>query len=267
MRVLVVLSALAAASSARAQEPDEVMPESEVIEGWGEARWFAGGSLDVGFLYLRPRFSSGYGVPHTLWVGLDVNPIVSVNGFGAYGGLRAAAPWIDLRVGARYYFAFTRRLLSPRDSFDLHALETVNGPGSRYLTLEAELSAAPSLGPGDLEIELAAVFVQLVDEPYYVFEETLRIIVEPPFVWDASLAYLFRFFEEGRFRIGPAVEVLHSPARGHVVVRAGALLRFRLWHDFQLRAIVMPVIYSRDDLGAEGANAFLVGFRWDFATN
>lgn len=266
MRALVLLCALVASSRASAQEQDPDVPEPEEVEGWGDARWFVGGSLDVGFLYLRPRFSGGYGVPHTLWIGLDANPIVSANGLGAYGGLRAAAPWIDLRVGARYYFAFTRRLLSPRDSYDLLALETINGPRSNYLTLEAEVNFAPTLGPGDLELEIGASLIQLVDEPYYVFEETLRIIVDPPFVWDARLAYMFRFLDD-RLRLGPAVEVLHSPARGHIVVRGGALVRFRLWHDLQVRAIVMPTIFSRDDLGAEGANAFLVGFRWDFATN
>jgi len=42
------------------------------------ARWFVSSEIDTGFLYVRPRFSAGYGRPHDLWVGVDTNPIFSV---------------------------------------------------------------------------------------------------------------------------------------------------------------------------------------------
>src|SRR5688572_23826812 len=49
----------------------------EVVWSRQRVRWFGSAELDTGFLYLRPRFSAGYGRPHDTWIGIDTNPIFS----------------------------------------------------------------------------------------------------------------------------------------------------------------------------------------------
>ena len=82
----------------------------------GPARPFLATTLDVGWTYLRPRASLGWGKPFVAWFGIDANPIIQGTGLGAYGGLRLALPRFDLRVGPRYFFGFNRNYLNPQRS-------------------------------------------------------------------------------------------------------------------------------------------------------
>jgi membrane-associated phospholipid phosphatase len=54
-----------------------VEPESKRSWAEGSRRLFVGTTLDVGFLYLRPRGAVGYGKPHYAWIGVDGNPTIS----------------------------------------------------------------------------------------------------------------------------------------------------------------------------------------------
>jgi len=240
---------------------------ARVFQPWAEqpVRWFGAFEFDTGLLYVRPRFELGYGRPHASWVGVDLNPIFSEEGVAGYAGLRIAQPFWHLRVGGRYWLTFYRSFLQPRDSYSVEEIELQQGPRSRFLTWEAELGVNLPLGPGGLLAELAGSYVSGVDAGYYVYEETLRVVVEPPWVWRTRLGYLWAL-AGGALQLGPVVELVAVPRRDTWVLRAGGLVRIALSGDLEARGTFVPALATPDALGAKGGDAFLLGIRYRWAS-
>lgn len=237
-------------------------------EPWarGLPRYFLATAVDFGFLYLRPRLSLGYGLPHQEWLGLDVNPIASQNGLGAYGGVRVSAPHLDIRAGARFFLPFQRSFLTPRDSYGRLELEDRTGPSAKYVTLEVEATADLPLGPGEVLAVLSGSLVEGVPEGYWVFEETIRVVLAPPFVWRARFGYTFALGPGGAVRFTPVVEYVRMPGRQEEVWRGGLVTRVRLSEALEVNATFVPVIGSPDRIGINGADFAQLGVRWRWAT-
>lgn len=230
------------------------------------SRWFLSSEIDTGFLYIRPRFSTGYGRPHDLWVGLDANPIFSSEGVAGYLGLRFDLPFVNLRVGGRYWYTFRRSFLVPELSYSVEDIERRAGPPSRFLTWEAELTTTVPVGRGMLLAEGSLSLVTGVADDYYVYEETLRVVVDPPWVWRARAGYTVAVDDDRTIVIGPVLEVVGVPKRDVVVYRAGALARIFLSPALEARGTFVPAVYTPDPLGARGGDAFLLGIRYRWAT-
>lgn len=234
----------------------------------GEHRPFLSSTVDVGWVYLRPRLSAGYGKPFHSWAGIDVNPVVSGNGAGAYGGLRFVLPRLDVRAGARYVYSFNREYLNPQPSYDrLDLASTASGAQARVITYEAEAEFSLPGGPGDF-IGLGSLsYVHNVPPNMYVFEETLRVIVDPPLVWRGRGGYVFRFGTYRQHSLGVVADVLNVPARhGDTTVRAGPVFRLVLSRHLEVRGSFVPTILSPDRLGLTGGDFTELGFRYRWAT-
>ena len=151
--VWLVCSAPRVMAQPPAPEPDrssvaEEVPSSQrfvdpVLAGWwsGVPRWFMAGAIDAGWLYFRPRFSAGYGRPHALWVGVDVNPIFGGSGVGGYAGSARISP--QHRPTNRWPLLFRLPPVVSRTRVEAtiiwtYKFETVHP--SRYLSVEAELT-------------------------------------------------------------------------------------------------------------------------------
>lgn len=283
MRAVVTLALLLAAPLAVAapvtpgRERRFLFPEREFLP-WSQqpVRWFGALEFDTGFLYVRPRFELGYGRAHAHWLGVEMNPIFSEEGLAAYAGLRAVLPYLSLRAGGRYWYTFYRSFLAPRDSYTVEQIELRAGPRSRFLTWESELALSLPLGPGTALSELAGSYVSGVDEGYYVYEETLRVVADPPWVWRARVGYLWAGFpwrmeragaeSDATVQIGPVLEVVGAPRRGTLVLRAGGLVRIALAGDLEARGTFVPAVATPDALGARGGDAFLLGIRYRWAS-
>lgn len=238
------------------------------VQPWSlqPVRWFVSSEIDTGFLYVRPRFSTGYGRPHDMWVGIDANPIFSSEGIAGYLGLRFDLPYVNLRLGGRYWYTFRRSFLVPEASYSVEDIERRQGPPSRFLTWEAELSSSVPLGPGALLAEGSFSLVTGVAEGHYVYEETLRVVVDPPVVWRARAGYTFALDPGRTVVIGPVLELVGVPKREVLVYRAGALARVFLSPSFEARGTFVPAVYAPDPLGARGGDAFLLGIRYRWAS-
>ncbi|MCA9669622.1 MAG: hypothetical protein KC503_28700 [Myxococcales bacterium] len=231
-------------------------------------RWFFATRVDLGFVFLRPRISLGYGQPHARWLGIDINPIVSGEGLGAYGGLRFALPYLDLRVGGRWrFFTFRRSFLEQKDRYIREDIELRDGPKSRYAALEAELTGNfPIRKLSLLQFELAGSYVIGVPDGYNVYEEDIRVVLEPPWVWRARVGYAFRLLREDALTVGLLVEIVHNPGRDKFAIRGGVRMALRIRYDLDMRLAFIPVLVSKDSLGAAGGDVFLIGLRWRWAT-
>jgi hypothetical protein len=273
----VVVAGLLVTASSNAAEPDgSTAPEPAPAEGdaemahpspyyWGESRFFAAGEIDLGVLYFRPRLSLGYGQPFRQWAGIDANPLISTDGPGVYSGLRFEMPFGDLRVGARVRATFDRSFLVPQQEYDVEDIESRVGPRSQYVSWESQFTTGIPVGPGGILMELTGTAVTEVDKGYFVFEETLRAVIDPPWAWRGRLGYGVRFID-GRLRITPVAEILHMPARSAYMLRGGLLASFRVFESLDVRVTSVPTLYSRDKLGTEGADTLLAGIRWRWAS-
>jgi len=241
-------------------------------QGWnhGEARGFVAGSFDLGFLYIRPRFSAGWGMPHYKWLGLDVNPIVSPGAIGAYLGLRIDHPYVNWRIGARMALPFSRSYMEERpndEGFDRTDLNRdVEGEDGFYLSAESELTVSIPAGSGTIFSETALTYITLVPDDVFVYEDTIKVIADPPWVWRQRVGYMASFGETGAVRVGLVAEVLGVPKRDMVIVRGGLLLRVWVSPRVEVRGSWIPMIAGRDKLGIRGGDFGLLGLRYRWST-
>jgi hypothetical protein len=276
-----IAASLLAATAARA-EPEEAAPHAappEELDGmidrrvhrtWHEGipRAFLATQIDAGYLYLRPRASAGWGLPYYTWVGVDANPIVTATTWGAYAGVRGALPFADLRVGSRYLGSWSRRYLAPQDAYTRFELESTSGGGLvRTLSHEAELDTAIPLGSGRLLALGSSTYVTNVPDGSYAFEDTLRVIVAPPWVFRGRVGYAFPFPGVRAISIAPVVDALYVPKRDDgLTIRGGLLMRASLSRHLELRGAFVPTLKSPDSIGLAGSDFTELGIRFRWAT-
>ncbi|HYQ41966.1 MAG TPA: hypothetical protein VER11_08360 [Polyangiaceae bacterium] len=249
--------------------PEDALMDPRMARSWGTLppRAFVATTVDVGFVYLRPRLSLGYGRPFTAWVGWDANPIATQNGLGAYTGLRLEIPHLDFRIGPRYFASFSHTYLPAQTSYSRLDLESTSGNPSRTLTYEAELDLNFDLGPGKVLLRGSASYVSGVPDGYNAFEETLHIIVDPPLVWRARLAYSFTFGARKQHGIGAAVDLLDVPKRDDSrTIRVGPILRLALSRRVDVRGSFIFAVVSPDRIGLAGGDFTELGIRYRWAS-
>lgn len=249
--------------------PEDALMDPRMARSWATlpARQFIATTVDLGFVYLRPRISLGYGRPFTQWVGIDVNPITSQDGLGAYGGLRLEVPYVDFRLGQRYFSAFQHTYLDTKPSYSRLDLENSSGKPSRTLTYEAELDITIPAGPGKVLLRGSASYITGVPQGESVYEETLHLIVAPPLVWRARLGYVFTFGSHGQHSLGPVVDFLNVPKRDDSgTVRAGPLLRLALSRRVDIRGSFVVTLVSPDRIGLKGGDFTELGVRYRWAS-
>ncbi len=258
-------------TSANQVSATEASPESD--EGntsyWsrGAVRPFVATAIDLGYLYLRPRASFGYGRPFEKWVGVDLNPQGSNRFLGAYGGLRFALPLVNLRVGARYVWAFQQHYLVPAAHYHRLDFESQTLARSVYTSLEAELTANLPAGPGAFLAIASGSILTGAPSGTYVYDEELRVIVDPPYVWRGRLGYALRLGREGRISIGLVADVIGVPRRDEYVLRAGLVGSATLSSHIEVLGSLVPPILSPDSIGVAGGDFAQLGVRYRWATD
>lgn len=265
--LLVLLFAPALARAEEAAPDDWIDPSMRRSWNEGAPRGFAAAQVDVGYLYFRPRAIVGYGVPFHEWLGLEVSPIVINTSFGAYAGARFAVPFVDLRAGLRQVWAFQHGFITPKPSVERLEIEASDRGKASYLSLELELNLTVPAGPGEFFANVNLSSVESVPAEYWVFEETLRVVVDPPWVSRLRYGYVFRFGAHDQYSIGPAVDVLVVPERDDALtVRVGPLMSLALSRHWDVRGSFVTTVWSPDKLGLPGSDFTELGLRYRFAT-
>jgi hypothetical protein len=223
--------------------------------------------LEVGYAYIKPRFGMVYGRPYWHWFGLDAYPLVSTSGLGYYVGLSGAWPGIAVRAGSRYQYPFKRSLLEPRASYSRRDLALLEGPRAEYRAWEAELTLTLPAWAGSVFAVLTGYRIDVSEPDLFLYEESLRVVVEPPYLWRARLGYLFAFGPAGAIRFGPALELIGMPTREEHVLRAGVVGSVSINAYLEAQASFIPVLISPDNLGLEGGDFGQLGVRFRWATD
>ena len=243
--------------------------QATVARYWelGRTRPFVAATLDLGVAYLKPRIQAGYGRPFWSWVGVEAYPVLGLSGFGHYAGFAAAIPGFTLRGGSRYFYPFSRSLLEPKASYTRTDIELTGGRRSDYLAFEGEATATAPLFNGSVFGVLTGYRLSFVEPDYYLFEEGLRVVMKPPYVWRARAGYLLAFGRDSAIRLGIAGDVIGLPGRDEFVVRAGILASVAVSAQVEAQVSLIPVLVSPDSLGLAGGDFGQLGVRLSWATS
>ena len=232
----------------------------------GEARPFLAAVFESGGISLRTELDAGWGRPHYAWVGAEATSQISLRGSTIFSGFRGVAPFGSIRAGARYFAGITQNFVEPKPQITRPELEVDEGERSRYLSLEGDLAFEIPLPIGKIGGSISAYGILGVPEPYYVYEEALRAIVEPPFVIRGRAQYLAGIGDPPTFRIGGVVDVIGNPEREAVWVRTGPAIAISLTHHLEAVGVAALTLLSPDEIGLAGADLGQIGLRYRWAT-
>lgn len=282
--VLVLLSILVLAPRALAEPPDvDVVSNRDATEVddakqasheppkngyWsvGEPRWFIAARPELGTPYAKPYISLGYGMPHWLWLGIDVNAIFTLEMAQAYAGVRASSPILDLAIGLRDTWSFDKHFMDPLPRYTRS--DVLEGPGeqSRYWAWEAEGVAILPLPYAGIVADVIVVRTIDVPEDKLVYDESYRAIVAKPLFVTLRMAAVARFFREDSVRVGVLTEHVFETGRPEPVWRVGPIASVQLTDHLEAMAGVTFSVKSPDDLGLSLGTYGVAGVRWRWAS-
>lgn len=267
------------ASDARAQDVADLPPGTgtgdsltEGLEnqrpfwsGSGPTRPFFASTIEGGALFVRPTAHLGYGKPFHRWIGAEGGASLALGGVRLYGGLHVDVPkWGEFHLHARYENPRNQFWLPVRRNYTRQDLEIQSTGRSAYIVGEAEYRGSYAVPGGNIAAVLTGYYIGNIPDDRYVFERGLRVVLDPPWMWRARLAYLYHLGWLGTMRLGAAGEVIHLVNRGEAVVRAGPALSVSLTHHLDAVGAAMIVVASPDNLGLVGADLgqLVLRYRW-----
>jgi hypothetical protein len=230
--------------------------------------FFASSVIDAGYIYLRPQIAVGWGRPHWHFVQLEAYGTAAAGGLGNYVGARLSIAQLELRSGVRYQFPFSRSFYERPESekYDRFSLESREGPSARYYSWDSEALASAPLLHGSIFGLFGAYRVMGVPDNLDLYEELLRVMARPPWLFRARLGHALRLGEKGAIRVGPVVEMIFNPARNSRVIRAGLVATVVLTHHLEVLATFVPTIASTDSIGLAGGDFGQLGVRYRWGT-
>lgn len=234
--------------------------------GGGPARAFAAGAFDSAGIGLRTELDLGYGRPHNQWAGLELASGISLRGISLMSYARAQAPWGSIRFGPRFFSALNQKLIPEVDVVTRPLLELNDGLRNKYLSLDGEVNVSIPLPVGAVGILVNALGLFGVPDGYYVFEDSLRTVVEPRFVGRGRLSYLAGIGKPATLRVGGVAEVIYNPGRELFSVRAGPAVAVALTHHLEAVGVAAFSLYTPDEIGLAGADLGQIGFRYRWAS-
>ncbi len=233
----------------------------------GPDRWFAAAALEAGVPYYRTGVTLGYGRPHWRWAGLWGWSQLSPSGPASYLGLRGVLPNLELRAGGRYVVSANQHFLPREDSYQRTDLEVATTGRSRYLSGEAELVARVELAYGSFFAVASGYYLAGVPAGELLFEETLKVVALPPWLFRARGGYLFHVTGVASpLKVGLTGEIIGVPGRSASVARVGPALSVSITDHLEATGTLLVVVSSPDNLGLAGADFGQIGLRYRWAT-
>jgi hypothetical protein len=244
-----------------ADRPDEIERDRRPTNGYwstGKTRWFVSTKSDLGMPYLKPYFSFGYGLPHWLWAGIDINTITTLEFTQGYAGARASSPVLTLSFGKPF--------LAPAASYRHDDVVTGRARGAHYAAWEAEAVASVPLPYFALVFDLIAVRILDAPDNKYLYEESYRAVVSRPLFAVLRVAAVARLLREDALKVGVLSEAVFSTGRATGVLRIGPACGLTLTDHLEALGALSVVVASPDTLGFALGAYGLAGLRYRWAT-
>lgn len=253
------------AVAAAAEDGHEKRPENGY---WSEepVRWFVSTKSDLGLPYLKPYVSAGYGIPHWIWTGVDLNAITTLEFTQIYAGVRASSPVLDFAFGFRDTWSFYKPLLPVQATYT--RADVLEGPGAsaRYWAWEAEVVALVPLPHSALVADWIVVRTLDVPRSAALYEESYRAVVTDPLYMVLRVAPVLRLLNESALKVGVLGEYVFSTGRSEPVLRFGPVGALQLTDHLEAIAGVTFAVASPDRLGLALSSYGTACFRYRWAT-
>lgn len=232
----------------------------------GRVRPFLAAVFDGGFFFARSELQAGYGRPHYTWIGATAYSKLTLGGVTLAAGIHGQVPNIDISVTAKSFRATDSRLVRKNDLYYESDTSIETEPKTAYQSLDADLAVTVKGLGGTVGLETRGIAVFGVPDGYDVFEDTLRLIVRPPFVWQTKLTYLAWPGWQDNLAVGFVAELIGSPARDNLVFRTGPVVTVSLTDHLQAIGSAAFAIFYHDDLGLSGSDLGQIALRYRWAS-
>lgn len=235
---------------------------------WGAApeRPFVAAVLETAGIAARTELNLGYGKPHHLWAGLEVNSQLAVRGFSQSVAVRATAPFGTMRFGPRFVTMVNQVFVPATDVVTRPMLDADEAQRLRYLALDGEANFAIPLPVGSLGLGIGAYGFFSVPDDNLFLEDNLRVVVGGRFAGRARATYLVGVGNPDTLRIGGLTEVIVNPGREMVNVRLGPAIVVSLTHHLEAVGVAALSVFNPDEIGLAGADLGQIGIRYRWAT-
>jgi hypothetical protein len=230
----------------------------------GTPRFFLSTKSDVGGIYVKPYLSFGYGLPHWIWTGVDLNAITTPEFAQVYSGIRGSTPLFDIALGVRDTYSYWKPFLEPRTSFfsDLRS----PGPNAHYLAWEGEVVGVIPLPHAAILLDYIAVGILNRPAGKYVYEESYRAVVGKSFFQVLRMAAVARLLREDALKLGVLTELVTTTGRGAPVFRMGPAASLQLTDHLEMLGTLSLAVSSPDRMGLALSAYGVSGFRYRWAT-
>ncbi|MET0387768.1 MAG: hypothetical protein ABW321_17485 [Polyangiales bacterium] len=260
---------LSLAPCALADDAERSDPEARPENGYwsvGKPRFFISTRTEIGAPYAKPYFSAGWGLPHWIWLGVDVNAIITTEVAETFAGLRLASPILDVSLALRDTWSFGKPFLQPRASYNAEQVFEQPGALARYLVMEGDAVLLIPLPHAALVGNVVMVDVLNMPRDRYVYEESYRLVIKNRLLFVLRMAVLARFLHENAARLGVLAEYGFNTGRSKGVWRVGPILSVQLTDHLQLNAGCTITVSSPDQLGLTLGAYGVAGVRYQWAT-
>jgi hypothetical protein len=152
----------------------------------------------------------------------------------------------------------------PKEHYDTDDVNHPQGPLARYLSLETELSGViPAFGGFVFPV---VTIYRVVDTPdgMYLFDESLRGILKPPWIMGFRLGFVEGFGRGDFIKAGLLSELVVVPGRNDSIVRLGPAALVTLTDHLDAQGTITFVLAGPDSLGIWNGPFGVLGFvyRW-----
>lgn len=231
----------------------------------GQPRPFLAAIFDVGGIFLKSELQAGYGKPHYTWLGATASSKMTLGGVTLSAGVKGQWKSVDLSVSARSFTSTDQHLLRRADIYYESDPTIIDTPKSVYQALDADLAVTSEVPGGTLAIEARGLALFGVQDGYDVFEDNLRAVVRPPFVWQTKLSYL-AWPTWRAFAVGGSVELIGVPGRDVLVFRTGPVISLSLTDHLQAIGAAAFALFYHDELGLSGSDLGQIALRYRWAS-
>ncbi len=232
----------------------------------GKPRLFVATRSELGLPYAKPYVSLGYGLPHWIWTGVDVNAIATLEFIQGYVGARASSPIVDLAFGARNTKSYAKPFLVPAARFTEDTVMDAPGESARYWAWEAEAVVTAPLPYAAVIANLIAVGTIDVPDGFDLYDESYRVVVRTPVFFVLRMGAVARLLNEGALKIGAIAEHVFETGRAPPVWRVGPAVSLQLTDHLEANAALTLNVAGPDDLGLALGSYGVAGVRYRWAT-
>lgn len=262
------------AGAAQSQEPEKQLPKEDdpnyrPENGYwsvGRPRLFFTTRSELGTPYLKPYISVGYGLPHWIWTGIDVNSIITMDTVQLYAGVRAATPILDFALGIRDTWSLDKPFFMPKASFNASDIDNASGKHARFWAWEGEVVGIVPLPYAAIVGDLIGIKAIDVPKDRYWYDESYRAIIGDDFYFVMRVAGVARFLHESALKVGWMVEHVFATGRGEPVTRMGPVGSLQLTDHLEINGALTLAVSGPDHLGIVHGTYGVAGVRYRWAT-